>query len=152
MIQEPTIAIVDDDEGVRLSTASLVRSLGYLVRTYASGSDFLGDERVHEPSVMISDLRMPGMNGDELQARLLADGRRFPIIFLTAYATDIVKQRVLDAGAICLLSKPADGETFIRCIEEALEVSRTLHRERDIAAMGPPEVAPAGMGPTFPSK
>ena len=77
MTQEATIAIVDDDEGVRLSMASLVRSLGYLVRTYASGSDFLRDALDQEPAVMISDLRMPGMNGDELQARLLADRGRY---------------------------------------------------------------------------
>ena len=137
MTQEATIAIVDDDEGVRLSMASLVRSLGYLVRTYASGSDFLGDALDQEPAVMISDLRMPGMNGDELQARLLADGRRFPIIFLSGYATDAVKQRVLDAGAICLLSKPADGETIVRCIEDALDLSRALQRDINVAINHP---------------
>ncbi|WP_238189863.1 response regulator transcription factor [Methylobacterium frigidaeris] len=125
------IAIVDDDEGVRISMASLVRSLGYRARTYASGADFLGDALDREPAVMISDIRMPGMNGDELQARLLAAGRCFPIIFLTAYSTEAVKKRVLDAGAVCLLSKPADGETIIRCIEEALDGVHATRRDVD---------------------
>ncbi|TGD97725.1 response regulator transcription factor [Methylobacterium nonmethylotrophicum] len=152
MTQEATIAIVDDDEGVRLSMASLVRSLGYLVRTYASGSDFLRDALDQEPAVMISDLRMPGMNGDELQARLLADGRRFPIIFLTGYATDAIKQRVLDAGATCLLSKPADGETIVRCIEQALDRSRVMHQAIDVSTRNPPEIAVACVDLTTPAK
>ncbi|AWN43212.1 hypothetical protein DK389_25300 [Methylobacterium durans] len=126
MTEAPMIAIVDDDEAVRSSLASLVRSLGYRVRTYGSGPDFLRDAFDREPACLISDVQMPAMTGDELQARLHAAGRRFPIIFLTAFPTDSVRRRVLDAGAQCFLSKPPDGDTIIRCIEEALG-GRSLH-------------------------
>lgn len=118
MPQIPVIAIVDDDEGVRTSLASLVRSLGYDARTYGSGVDFLQDSL--KPACMITDIQMPTMTGDELQARLAASGRRFPIIFMTAFPTDAVRQRVMAAGAHCYLSKPSSGEEIIRCLEEAL--------------------------------
>jgi FixJ family two-component response regulator len=118
MSDTPVIAIVDDDEGVRTSLASLVRSLGYHVRTYISGVDFLHDAQ--NPSCMIADIRMPVMTGDEMQARLVASGRRFPIIFMSAFPTEPIRQRVMAAGAHCYLSKPSSGDEIIRCLEEAL--------------------------------
>jgi FixJ family two-component response regulator len=118
MPKTPMIAIVDDDEGVRTSLASLVRSLGYDVCTYESGVDFLRDSR--NPECMIADIQMPTMTGDEMQARLVASGRRFPIIFMTAFPTDSVRERVMAAGARCYLSKPASGDDIIRYLEEAL--------------------------------
>jgi FixJ family two-component response regulator len=120
MAEAPLIAIVDDDEGVRTSLASLVRSLGYAVRTYGSGVDFLEDLPGEDPACMIADIQMPLMTGDELQARLVAAGRSFPIIFMTAFPTEPVRQRVMAAGAHCYLSKPSGGDEIIRCLEEAL--------------------------------
>ena len=87
MAKTPVIAIVDDDEGVRTSLASLVRSLGYEARTYGSGDDFLRQPPGEDPACMIADIQMPVMTGDELQARLVASGRHFPIIFMTAFPT-----------------------------------------------------------------
>ena len=95
MAKTPVIAIVDDDEGVRTSLASLVRSLGYEARTYGSGGDFLHEPPGEDPACMIADIQMPVMTGDELQARLLAAGRRFPIIFMTAFPTEPIRQRVM---------------------------------------------------------
>ena len=118
MPEAPVIAIVDDDEGVRTSLASLVRSLGYDVRTYGSGIDFLQDSL--NPACMIADIQMPAMTGDELQARLVASGRCFPIIFMTAFPTEPVRRRVIAAGAHCYLGKPSSGDEIIRCLEEAL--------------------------------
>ncbi len=120
MAEAPLIAIVDDDEGVRASLASLVRSLGYEVRTYGSGVDFLKDSPGEEPACMIADIQMPLMTGDELQARLVAAGRRFPIIFMTAFPTEPVRQRVMAAGAHCCLAKPSGEDEIIRCLEQAL--------------------------------
>jgi FixJ family two-component response regulator len=114
------IAIVDDDDAVRMMLASLVRSLGYEARTYRSGADFLETWRGEEPACMIADIQMPLMTGDELQVRLLEAGRRFPIIFMTAFPTEPVRHRVLEAGAHCCLSKPVGGDVIIRCLEEAL--------------------------------
>ena len=118
MHQTPVIAIVDDDEAVRTSLASLVRSLGYDVRIYGSGPDFLQDSL--DPACMIADIQMPAMSGDELQARLLASDRCFPIIFMTAFPTEPIRARVMEAGAHSYLSKPATGDEIIRCLEEAL--------------------------------
>lgn len=120
MPKTPVIAIVDDDEGVRTSLASLVRSLGYEAHTYGSGIDFLKKPLDDQPSCMIADVQMPEIAGDELQARLIASGRRFPIIFMTAFPTDSVRQRVMAAGAHCYLGKPSSGDEIIRCLEEAL--------------------------------
>ena len=120
MAKTPVIAIVDDDEGVRTSLASLVRSLGYEARTYASGGDYLKEPAGDDPACMIADVQMPVMAGDELQARLVAAGRRFPIIFMTAFPTEPIRQRVMAAGAHCYLGKPTGGEEIIRCLQEAL--------------------------------
>jgi FixJ family two-component response regulator len=99
MAKTPVIAILDDDEAVLTSLASLVRSLGYEARTYRSGADFLRQAPGEDPACMISDVQMPVMAGDELQTKLLASGRRFPIIFITAFPTESVHQRVMAAGA-----------------------------------------------------
>jgi len=119
MADVPVIAIVDDDEAVRASLSSLVRSLGYEVRTYESGDEFLR-EPGGDPACLISDLQMPLMTGDELQATLVTAGRRFPIIFVTAFPTEPVRQRVMAAGAHGCLGKPCAEDEIIRCLEHAL--------------------------------
>ncbi|MCP3387174.1 response regulator [Bradyrhizobium sp. CCGB12] len=120
MARTPVIAIVDDDEGVRTSLASLVRSLGYEAHAYESGVDFLRQPPGNDPECMIADVQMPVITGDELQAQLVASGRRFPIIFMTAFPSETVRQRVMAAGAHCYLGKPSSGDEIIRCLEEAL--------------------------------
>jgi FixJ family two-component response regulator len=120
MTDVPVIAIVDDDEAVRASTASLVRSLGYATRTYRSGVDFLRETSGREPDCMIADIQMPGMNGPDLQEKLIEEGRIFPIIFMTAFPNDAVRARVMEAGAACLLIKPSDGDTIVAHLEGAL--------------------------------
>ncbi|MBC9876858.1 response regulator [Bradyrhizobium sp. INPA01-394B] len=120
MAKTPVIAIVDDDEGVRASLASLVRSLGYDAHAYESGVDFLRKAPEIDPACMIADVQMPVITGDELQAQLIASGRRFPIIFMTAFPSESVRQRVMAAGAHCYLGKPSSGDEIIRCLEQAL--------------------------------
>ncbi|MBR0880442.1 FixJ family two-component response regulator [Bradyrhizobium japonicum] len=120
MAKTPVIAIVDDDEGVRASLASLVRSLGYEAHAYESGVAFLREPADEDPACMIADVQMPVITGDELQARLVASGRLFPIIFMTAFPSEPVRQRVMAAGAHCYLGKPSSGDEIIRRLEEAL--------------------------------
>jgi FixJ family two-component response regulator len=122
MTRTPTIAIVDDDDEIRRSLSSLIRSLGYSVRTYGSGAEFLRDSP-GDPDCMIADIQMPQMTGDQLQAELIGAGRSFPMIFMTAFPTDAVRDRVMTAGACALIDKPYDGETISRCLEAALESS-----------------------------
>ncbi|MDQ8031892.1 hypothetical protein CEG14_09640 [Bordetella genomosp. 1] len=116
----PTIAIIDDDDGVRTALSSLVRSLGYQVRAYASAPDFLGDATLREPDCLVSDIQMAPMSGDELQRALNAAGRHFPMIFMTAFSTDAMRRRILEGGARAYLEKPVDGGTMARCLAEAL--------------------------------
>ena len=116
----PVISIVDDDAGVREATRSLVRSLGYAAATFASGEEFLASGRLADTSCLITDLQMPGMNGIELQRRLVADGRHLPIIFVTASPETPARTQALAAGAAAFLRKPLGDETLIACLDEAL--------------------------------
>ncbi|WP_396615000.1 response regulator transcription factor [Lysobacter soli] len=114
------IAILDDDEGVRASLSSLVRSLGHDVCTYASAAAFLTDADAGDPDCLITDVQMPGMSGAQLLEALAMAGRRFPVIVMTAFPSDATRQRVLAAGALAYLIKPVDGPTLARCIDAAL--------------------------------
>lgn len=116
----PTIAVVDDDDGVRIALSSLLRSLGYEVRAYGSAPEFLNDPRAGDPDCMITDVQMAPMTGDQLQAALIAAGRRFPLIFMTAFPTEAARQRLLALGACAYLDKPVDGEAMARCVADAL--------------------------------
>ena len=114
------ISIIDDDGSVRAATGNLVRSLGYVVHTFASAHDFLRSPQLDHTSCVISDVKMPAMSGLELQAHLIAAGRALPFIFVTAFSVESDRDRALKAGATCFLSKPFDGETLVECIEAAL--------------------------------
>lgn len=117
----PTICIVDDDDSVRAAVSSLVRSLGFKVRTYASAEEFLGSPTLDETSCLVSDIQMPGMSGLELQKALAARQCPIPIIFITAFPEDGVRRRAEAAGAVGFLSKPFDGQAMIEYLNAALE-------------------------------
>jgi FixJ family two-component response regulator len=117
------ISIVDDDEAVREATKGLVRSLGYHVSTFSSADEFLKSERVHDTSCLITDLQMPGLSGIELQDRLIAAGHRMPIIFITAYPDELVRERAMKAGAVGFMSKPYSDDHLIGCLDRALKAA-----------------------------
>jgi FixJ family two-component response regulator len=119
----PIASIIDDDESVRIATSSLVRSLGWDVRLYASAEDFLASGQIADVACVISDVQMPGMSGLQLHRRLIDDGITLPVIFISAFASDAVRRQALDDGALCVLSKPVDGAAILRCLE-------TLQAER----------------------
>lgn len=119
----PIIAVVDDDEAVRNATEMLVRSLGYRASTFASADEFLKSDQVHDISCLISDLRMPGLSGIELQDRLIASGHRIPIIFITGHPEDSARARAMKAGAVGFMSKPYNVEHLIACLDKALKAS-----------------------------
>ena len=113
------ISIVDDDESVRESTKSLVRSLGYAARTFPSVEEFL-NSNLDDTSCLILDVQMKGLSGIELQERLIGEGRRTPIIFVTAVLNERICNQVLEAGAIDILSKPFSDERLASCLDSAL--------------------------------
>ena len=117
----PTIAIVDDDESVRVATRYLVQSLGFETLAFESAEDFLQCREASQSACIITDVNMPGLSGVELQRRLRAGGCNVPMIFITAFPDDAIEARAMKAGAICYLSKPFDGTTLIQCLERALQ-------------------------------
>ena len=122
--QVPVISIIDDDASVRVATNRLVRSLGYVAHTFASADEFLRSSQANESSCVIADIQMPGMSGVELQRRLLSRGHGLPIIFVTAFPDEGIKARVLEAGAVCFLTKPFDGPTLVKYLDTALKRDR----------------------------
>ena len=120
MPHPPVISIIDDDVSVRAATHNLVRSLGYVVHTFASAEEFLLSPHLNDTSCVITDVRMPAMSGLDLQTHLLASGRRFPFIFVTAFSVESDRARALKAGAVCFLIKPFGGESLIKCLDAAL--------------------------------
>ena len=116
----PLIAIVDDNDSFRCATMSFIRSLGYAVVQFASAEAFLKSDRLLETDCLISDVHMPGMNGVELQGKLIAQGYHLPIIFVTAFPEIKARAQALAAGAIGFLAKPFNDEMLIACLNEAI--------------------------------
>lgn len=111
------IAIVDDDADVRSAIASLVRSAGYEVRTYASGEDFMASPEIADTCCVIVDVNMPGMSGLDLQARLTASGYPFPVVVITARPTTQCRHEALRRGAVAFFAKPFGDDELLACIE-----------------------------------
>jgi FixJ family two-component response regulator len=114
------IAVVDDDDSVRESLRGLLESLGFGVRTFASGRQFLESECVTESDCLILDVRMPGMTGPDLQRELARRGSVVPVVFITAYGDEEIRPRVLSEGAVDCLLKPFSEEALLRAIRSAL--------------------------------
>jgi len=127
------ITIVDDDDFVRESLRDLLESLGYAVSTFESAERFLQSGRLPETSCLISDVKMPGLSGLDLQSRLLAEGRRIPVIFITAFPEERFRIRARSAGAVGFLIKPLDEGSLISCLETALQrhaIASAMDRKR----------------------
>ena len=123
MSKIPMIAVIDDDKIVRDAIHTLVLSLGYHASTFASASEFLQSKHVHDTSCLITDVRMPRLTGIELQERLIAQGCRIPIIFITGHPVDGARARAMKAGAVGFLSKPFNAEHLVACLDKALRAS-----------------------------
>jgi FixJ family two-component response regulator len=114
------VSIVDDDRSVRTATQTLIRSMGFKAAAFESAEDFLNSPEVETTDCLIADIQMPGMSGVDLQDALVARNSKLPIIFITAFPDDRIRERVLAAGAVCMLTKPCDGGKIEKYLEEAL--------------------------------
>src|SRR5437588_1391402 len=123
MPADPVVSIVDDDVSVRRSTRRLLRCSGFRAEVFASAEEFLESQSAAETACLILDLRMPGMNGLELQRRLAQNGNRVPIIFLSAHASEEDERSALRAGAVQFLRKPISKEALLNAIRDALKHS-----------------------------
>ena len=117
----PLISVVDDDQSVRESLGRLIRSVGYGVQVFGSAEEFLSASQGRQADCLILDIRMPGMNGLELQRQLSASNCGLPLIFITAHGSDEqARTRALGAGAVAYLLKPLREEEVLKAIDAAL--------------------------------
>ena len=118
---ETLISVVDDDESIRDSTRILLRSVGYTVATFESGELFLQSDARSQTECLILDMRMPGMDGLELQRQLNTSDASVPIIFVTAHDDRKRRQLALDAGASNFFQKPFAAVDFLAAVRTALK-------------------------------
>jgi len=119
----PLISIVDDDDSLRNSLDNLIRSVGFRAQGFPSAEAFLSSNQVHDTACLILDVRLPGMNGLELQRKIVAENWRLPIIFITSHADGDARARALEAGAVDYLYKPFREEELLNAIDAALNHS-----------------------------
>jgi FixJ family two-component response regulator len=115
------VVIVDDDDSMRSAVQDLLEAVGLPARGFASAEEFLRSGKQHETACLITDIRMPGMSGLDLQAQLNAERCRIPIIFITAHGDEKMRLQARREGAVEFLSKPFDNEVLLDGVRAALE-------------------------------
>jgi FixJ family two-component response regulator len=124
MARVPLIAIVDDDDSLRNSLENLIRSIGLRAQGFPSAEAFLSWTQARDTVCLILDVRMPGMNGLELQRQMTTRNWRVPIIFITSHADEHAEARALEGGAVAFLYKPCREEDLLNAIEAGLRQTR----------------------------
>jgi FixJ family two-component response regulator len=115
------VAIVDDDDLMRGALQGLLKASELRVRAFASAEEFLNWQDHGHAACLIADIRMPGMSGLDLQARLNAEQIRIPTIFITAHCDARMRMQAMRAGAVEFLEKPFDDEVLLESVRAALE-------------------------------
>jgi FixJ family two-component response regulator len=124
------ISIIDDDDSVRRTTTRLIESFGFRTAAFESAEVFLNSGQLHETSCLIVDVRMPGMNGLQLQSQLATANCRIPIIFITAYEDKESHRLAMQAGAVAFLAKPFTDEQLLQWIRSALRQEKDSMEKR----------------------
>jgi FixJ family two-component response regulator len=115
------IAIVDDDDLMRGALQGLLKAVGLPAQAFASAEEFLKSGQQRQAGCLITDIRMPGMSGLELQAQLNAENCKIPIIFITAHGDEKMRMQALRAGAVEFMAKPFNDEALLESVRAALE-------------------------------
>jgi FixJ family two-component response regulator len=123
MPKKIVIAVVDDDESVRVALTGLMKSLGYSAVAFACAKEFLTSDQCDQTACLISDVQMPGLSGPELHDILMASGKSIPTILLTAYPDEKLRARVLQAGVRGYLTKPFNEDDLLACLGSALDAT-----------------------------
>jgi FixJ family two-component response regulator len=121
---KPTIFIIDDDPSARQSTQMMLESVGFDVKTFVSGQDFLKAQIRNDFGCLILDVRMPGMSGLDLQEKLVSAKTSLPVIFITGHGTVPMSVRAMKAGAVDFLQKPFEEQELLDAIYRALTRQR----------------------------
>jgi FixJ family two-component response regulator len=128
---EEVIFVVDDEESMRKALSRLLAVVGYSVETFASAEEVLVRGRPQGPACLVSDLKMPGLTGLELQERLASQGISIPIIFITGHGDIPSSVQAMKEGAVDFLTKPFDGEVLLAAIRRALAHDAEDLKQRD---------------------
>ena len=133
---EPTIFVIDDDPSVRQSLESLIKSVGWRVRTYGSAQEFLGSGHLEAPGCIVLDVRLPGLSGLDLQQALLRAKSHLPVIFITGHGDIPMSVQAMKAGAVEFLTKPFREQDLLDALKLALDRDRTTRQQRaELAAL-----------------
>jgi len=119
MPENPTISIVDDDPAVRDALWRLMDSAGLPATAFASAEEFLASPSRDETTCLILDVRMPGMDGLELQRQLAASNWNVPIIFISAHAEPGAREQAMETGAVEFFEKPFNSAALLDAIDHA---------------------------------
>lgn len=132
-IDQGTVHLIDDDEGVREAVAILLTEAGFTVRSYKSGLDFLATTDGAAAGCIVSDIRMPGLDGLELQQRLNKMGNTLPLIFITGHGDIQMAVQAMRQGASNFIEKPFDDTVLIDAVEAALKTRRNTPNSNELA-------------------
>lgn len=136
MTTDAVVHLIDDDEGVRHAVAFLLATSGFAVRVHEFATAFLGALPSVQPGCIVTDVRMPGMDGLALQRELKKQGLSLPVIVITGHADVPLAVEVMKAGAVDFIEKPFNDETLLSAIRIAIDrQSRDQHRDDEVAAV-----------------
>jgi FixJ family two-component response regulator len=130
-----TVFVVDDDASVREAVSSLLRSVGYRPKLFASAQDFLASAKADTPACLLLDVRMPGLGGLDCQRALSEAGWQIPVIFMSGHGDVPMTVRVMKAGAVDFLTKPFRDQDLLDAVGHALEQDR-VRRANDLDTAG----------------
>ena len=119
--KEKLVAVIEDDESYRIAVQRLLKSAGLSVQSFGSAEAFLNSGQQRETGCLITDIRMPGMSGLELQSKLNSDHCPIPTIFITAHGDEKMRLQAMRGGAVKFLMKPFDGESLLESVRVALK-------------------------------
>jgi FixJ family two-component response regulator len=114
------IAVVDDDESVREALPDLLREFGYEAGGFSSAEEFLASHELKQAECLVLDIAMPGMSGLDLQRELIRQGRKIPIVFITAHGDEAVRLRIRERGAVECLLKPFSDTALLEALQAVL--------------------------------
>lgn len=130
---EKVVHVVDDDDSVRRSVGFMLKTSGYKVQPYSSGAEILKDAKALEPGCILLDIRMPGMDGLEVQEALRTHGVSMPVIIMTGHGDVPLSVRAMKAGAIDFIEKPFEKDVLITAIESGFGALKRADSGREKA-------------------
>jgi FixJ family two-component response regulator len=126
----PTVFVVDDDDLVRASIQGMLKSVGLRSETFGTAQEFLRCKRSDEPSCLVLDVRLPGVNGLEFQHQLVDAGIRIPVIFITGHGDIPMTVKAMKSGAVEFLTKPFRDQDLLDAIHQALDRDRVMRQQQ----------------------